>query len=75
MLVKYKVNEVAKDFNFDTKQLLEVLKNKFPERALKNTTALEENELKLKIAPYSELRIDVRGEGYFYQGQRTEMPD
>ena len=45
MLVKYKVNEVAKDFNFDTKQLLEVLKNKFPERALKNTTALEENEL------------------------------
>lgn len=32
------------------------------------TTSLEENELKLKVAPYSELRIDVRGEGYFYQG-------
>lgn len=36
----------------------------------KNTTVttLEENEIKLKIAPYSELKIDVRGEGYFYQG-------
>ncbi len=32
------------------------------------TTSLEENELKLKVAPYSELRIDVRGEGYLYQG-------
>ena len=43
----------------------------------KNTTVstLEENEMKLKVAPNSELKIDVRGEGYFYQGvaRKTAM--
>ena len=39
------------------------------------TTTLEENDLKLKIGPNTELRIDVRGEGYFYQGvaRKTAM--
>ena len=72
MLVKYKVNEVAKDFNFDTKQLLEVLKNKFPERALKNTTALEENELNF-VFDYMTFKNQVKSfDEYFALGEQAQ---
>lgn len=72
MLVKYKVNEVAKDFNFDTKQLLEILKDKFPERAIKNTTALEENELNF-VFDYITLKNQVKSfDEYFAMGEQAQ---
>ncbi len=72
MLVKYKVNEVAKDFNFDTKQLLEILKEKFPERAIKNTTALEENELNF-VFDYITLKNQVKSfDEYFAMGEQAQ---
>ena len=72
MLVKYKVNEVAKDFGFDTKELLEVLKDKFPERAIKNTTALEENELNF-VFDFITLKNQVKSfDEYFAMGEQAQ---
>ncbi len=54
---------IVKSFKFGLESQLEYTYEKNT-----TTTTLEENEMKLKVAPFSELRIDVRGEGYFYQG-------
>ena len=72
MLVKYKVNEVAKDFAQDTKDLLEILKNKFPERAFKNTTALEENELNFIFDYYTQKNEVKSFDDYFAVGEKAQ---
>ncbi|MGN0174491.1 MAG: translation initiation factor IF-2 [Acutalibacteraceae bacterium] len=73
MLVKYKVNEVAKDFAKDTKDLLEILKEKFPERAFKNTTALEENELNF-VFDYMTQKTEVKSfDEYFATGEKAQQ--
>ncbi|MBQ5591114.1 MAG: translation initiation factor IF-2 [Clostridia bacterium] len=72
MVVKYKVNEVAKDFAQDTKDLLAILKEKFPERALKNTTALEEVELNY-IFDYLTQKNSVKSfDEYFALGEKAQ---
>lgn len=72
MLVKYKVSEVAKDFAFDTKELLEILKIKFPERALKTATALEENELNY-VFDYMTSKNQVKSfDEYFALGEKAQ---
>ena len=73
MTVKYKVNEVAKDFAKDTKELLEILKEKFPERAFKNTTALEENELNF-VFDYMTQKSAVKSfDEYFALGESAQQ--
>ncbi len=72
MLVKYKVNEVAKDFAQDTKALIEVLKEKFPERAFKNTTTLEEVELNY-VFDYLTQKHSVKSfDEYFALGEKAQ---
>ncbi len=72
MLVKYKVNEVAKDFAQDTKALIEVLKVKFPERAFKNTTTLEEVELNY-VFDYLTQKHSVKSfDEYFALGEKAQ---
>ena len=46
MLFKYKINEVAKDFGCNAKEIMELLE-KYLGVQKKNTAALEENELDL----------------------------
>ena len=70
--IKYKVNEIAKDFAKDTKDLLEILKEKFPERAFKNTTALEENELNF-VFDYMTQKNEVKSfDEYFALGENAQ---
>ncbi|MBQ4155820.1 MAG: translation initiation factor IF-2, partial [Clostridia bacterium] len=72
MLVKYKVNELAKDFAQDTKALIEVLKEKFPERAFKNTTTLEEVELNY-VFDYLTQKHSVKSfDEYFALGEKAQ---
>ena len=72
MVIKYKLNEVAKDFAQDTKQLLEVLKEKFPERAFKNTTTLEEVELNY-VFDYLTQKHSVKSfDEYFALGEKAQ---
>ncbi len=70
--IKYKVNEVAKDFAKDTKDLIEILKEKFPERAFKNTTALEESELNF-VFDYMTQKNEVKSfDEYFALGETAQ---
>ncbi len=72
MVIKYKLNEVAKDFAQDAKQLLEVLKEKFPERAFKNTTTLEEAELNY-LFDYLTQKHSVKSfDEYFALGEKAQ---
>lgn len=45
MFIKYRVHEVAKDFDEQTKKLTQILNDKFPEPPKKSMTALNEDEL------------------------------
>ena len=45
MFIKYRVNEVAKDFGETSKKILKIVNDNFPGTPKKTMTALEENEL------------------------------
>ena len=70
--IKYKLNEVTKDFAMEAKELLEILKEKFPERAFKNTTALEEDELNFVFDYLTQKNAVKSFDEYFALGEKAQ---
>ena len=58
MMIKYRLHEVAKDFDIQSKELVEVLK-KYTGETKKSQTALEENELDILFDVIRSYKISV----------------
>ncbi len=72
MLVKYKVSEVAKDFKKDIKDITEILLAKYPNKAYKNTTALETEELNYVFDFITQKNQVKSFDEYFAVGEKAQ---
>ena len=70
MMIKYRVHEVAKDFDVSTKKMVEVLGEYFDEPK-KSMTALEENELDLVFEHMTQHNQVDSFDAYFAEGERS----
>lgn len=74
MMIKYRVHEVAKDFNLPTKDVLDILKTYF-DSPKKSMTALEENELDI-VFDYLTQKNNVDSfDEYFAVGEEKRKAD
>ncbi|MBR5523920.1 MAG: translation initiation factor IF-2 [Clostridia bacterium] len=64
MMIKYRVSDVAKDFNVPTKEIVELLA-KYVQPAKKSATALEENELDIIFEHYTQKHSSDNLDAYF----------
>ncbi|MBQ2295954.1 MAG: translation initiation factor IF-2 N-terminal domain-containing protein [Clostridia bacterium] len=71
MMIKYRVHEVAKDFDVPSKDIITLLSG-FVSEPKKSQTVLEENELNI-IFDYMTQNNQVESfDNYFAQGERRE---
>jgi translation initiation factor IF-2 len=74
MMIKYRLHEVAKDFDLQSKELVEVLK-KYTGETKKSQTALEENELDILFDYITQThQVESFDEYFSYQGTKKEEP-
>ena len=64
MMIKYRVSDVAKDFNVPTKEIVELLA-KYVQPVKKSATALEENELDIIFEHYTQKHSSDNLDAYF----------
>ena len=72
MMMKYRVHEVAKDFDVSTKDMVEVLKEYFDEPK-KSMTALEENELDMVFEHMTQHNQVENFDAYFAEGEQSRQ--
>ncbi len=74
MMIKYRVSEVAKDFDAPSKEVIELL-GKFVDTPKKSMTALEENELDLVFEHFTQKNQVENFDAYFATAQdKKEEP-
>ncbi|MFI3325061.1 MAG: translation initiation factor IF-2 [Clostridia bacterium] len=71
MMIKYRVHEVAKDLDVQSKEILDILE-KHTEPGKKNMTALEENELDLVFEQYTQDNSVKNFSEYFNSAKREK---
>ena len=71
MMIKYRVSEVAKDFDAPSKEVIELL-GKFVDTPKKSMTALEENELDLVFEHFTQKNQVENFDAYFATAQEKK---
>ena len=71
MMIKYRVSEVAKDFDAPSKEVIELL-GKFVDTPKKSMTALEENELDLVFEHFTQKKQVENFDAYFATAQEKK---
>ncbi|MBP9987924.1 MAG: translation initiation factor IF-2 N-terminal domain-containing protein, partial [Ruminococcus sp.] len=71
MINKYRVHEVAKDFDVPSKSILTILEKHFEEKK-KSMTALEENELDIIFEVFTQENSVESFDEYFTSGEKEE---
>ena len=73
MMMKYRVSEVAKDFDANTKEVLECLAN-YSDTPKKSMTALEEDELDLVFEHFTQTHQVENFDAYFATAAEKKAP-
>lgn len=68
MMIKYRVHEVAKDFNVPSKQVIDLLAKYFPDPK-KHMTALNEEELDIVFEVFTQENMSENFSAYFNSGK------
>ena len=71
MIVKYKVSEVARDLNVDSKEIINLLL-KYESEPKKTTSTLSEEELNLIFQHYTTVKALSSFDSYFEEGNRHQ---
>ncbi len=74
MMIKYRVSEVAKDFNVPSKKITEILKS-YSDNAYKSATALEEPELDWIFEHFTTAHAVENFDAYFAKGHEQRAKE
>ena len=70
MMIKYRVHEVAKDFDMQSKDIVNILKKHFDEPK-KTQSPLEENELDIVFEEITQANQVENFDAYFAAGEKA----